>query len=88
MAIPGHLLFVFFISRLTTDHTQLSILFICLYLIAAFIQVSILLYIAQWMVSFVWRRKRDPDNECIPYLTAIGDLLGTALLTCVFLLLP
>ena len=47
-----------------------------------------LLYIAQWMVGFVWRHERDPDNVCIPYLTAIGDLLGTALLTCVFLVLP
>jgi solute carrier family 41 len=51
-------------------------------------QVAMLLYIAQWMVAFVWRHERDPDNVCIPYLTAIGDLLGTALLTCVFLLLP
>ncbi|CAF4037392.1 unnamed protein product, partial [Adineta steineri] len=49
--------------------------------------VAILLYIAQWLVIFVWRHERDPDNVCIPYLTAIGDLLGTALLTCVFLLL-
>ena len=40
------------------------------------------------MVAFVWRQERDPDNVCIPYLTAIGDLLGTGLLTCVFLLLP
>jgi len=51
-----------------------------------FKQVAILLYIAQWMVAFVWKHERDPDNVCIPYLTAIGDLLGTALLTCVFLL--
>ncbi|CAF0722974.1 unnamed protein product [Adineta ricciae] len=88
LAIPGHLTFVFVISRLATDQTRLSILFVILYVIAALIQVAILLYIAQWMVKFVWRHERDPDNVCIPYLTAIGDLLGTALLTCVFLLLP
>ena len=51
-------------------------------------QVAILLFVAQWLVSFVWRHGRDPDNVSIPYLTAIGDLLGTALLTCVFLLQP
>ena len=49
-------------------------------------QVAILIYIAQWMVAFVWRHLRDPDSICIPYLTAIGDLLGICLLTSVFLL--
>lgn len=88
LTIPGQLTFVFLISTLSTDHTRLSVLFILLYLCAALIQVAILLYIAQWMVAFVWRHERDPDNVCIPYLTAFGDLLGTALLTCVFLLLP
>ncbi|CAF0932493.1 unnamed protein product [Adineta steineri] len=87
LAIPGHLTFVFIISRLATDQTRLSFVFVFLYLIAALIQVAILLYIAQWLVIFVWRHERDPDNVCIPYLTAIGDLLGTALLTCVFLLI-
>ncbi|CAF4392216.1 unnamed protein product, partial [Adineta steineri] len=87
LAIPGHLTFVFIISRLATDQTRLSFVFVFLYLIAALIQVAILLYIAQWLVIFVWIHERDPDNVCIPYLTAIGDLLGTALLTCVFLLI-
>ncbi|CAF1395639.1 unnamed protein product [Rotaria sordida] len=88
MSIPGHLTFVFIIWKLAVNHPRISILFVFLYLIAAFIQVAILLYIAQWMVAYTWRHERDPDNVCIPYLTAIGDLLGTALLTCVFLLLP
>ncbi|CAF4605172.1 unnamed protein product [Rotaria sp. Silwood1] len=79
MAVPGHLTFVFIISKLATDHTRLSIIFIFFYLIAALIQVAILLYIAQWMVAFVWRHERDPDNVCIPYLTAIGDLLVSSI---------
>ncbi|CAF0934245.1 unnamed protein product [Rotaria sp. Silwood1] len=87
MAIPGHLTFLFIIWQLAANHIQISFLFISLYLIAALIQVAVLLYIAQWIVSFVWRHRRDPDNVCIPYLTSTGDLLGTALLTCVFLLL-
>jgi len=43
---------------------------------------------AQWLVAFVWQQHQDPDNVCIPYLTSLGDLLGIALLTCVFLFLP
>ncbi|CAF4284606.1 unnamed protein product, partial [Adineta steineri] len=56
----------------TTDQTQLSIN--CFHIIAALIQVIILLYITQWMIIFVWRHERDPDNIYIPYLTVIGDI--------------
>ncbi|CAF0924879.1 unnamed protein product [Adineta steineri] len=87
LAIPGHLTFVFIISRLATNDTGFSIVLIFLYLITALIQVAILLYIAQWMVIFVWRDERDPYNVCIPYLIVIGDLLDDTLLICVFLLL-
>lgn len=29
----------------------------------------------------VWKMGIDPDNVAIPFLTALGDLLGTGLLT-------
>jgi len=29
---------------------------------------------------FVWKMKMDPDNVCIPYLTATGDFLGVSFL--------
>ena len=35
----------------------------------------------------MWNRGNDPDNFCIPYLTALGDLLGTALLALTFVVL-
>ena len=35
----------------------------------------------------MWVRRVDPDNSAIPYLTALGDLLGTALLAIAFLVL-
>ncbi|NWH41922.1 S41A1 protein, partial [Chloropsis hardwickii] len=46
--------------------------------------VLILLYIADWMVHWMWGRHLDPDNFSIPYLTALGDLLGTGLLALSF----
>uniref|UniRef100_A0A480JEJ4 Solute carrier family 41 member n=1 Tax=Sus scrofa TaxID=9823 RepID=A0A480JEJ4_PIG len=49
-----------------------------------FLQVLILLYIADWMVHWMWGRGLDPDNFSIPYLTALGDLLGTGLLALSF----
>jgi len=41
----------------------------------------------QSLVYWMWSRGVDPDNAAIPYLTAIGDLLGTSLLAMAFLTL-
>lgn len=54
---------------------------------AALLQVLILLYVASLMVQWLWRRGLDPDNVSIPYLTALGDLLGTAFLALSFRLI-
>ena len=32
----------------------------------------------------MWTRGMDPDSSAIPYLTAAGDLIGTALLGIAF----
>lgn len=46
--------------------------------------MTLLLFVANWMVHWMWKRRNDPDNFSIPYLTAIGDLLGTLLLAVAF----
>ena len=51
------------------------------------LQVGLLLYLCQVMVYWMWSRGTDPDNAAIPFLTAIGDLLGTAFLALCFLVL-
>lgn len=50
-------------------------------------QVAILLLTADWLVHWMWKQGKDPDNYSIPYLTALGDLLGTGLLAVSFHLL-
>ena len=57
---------------------------IFIYLCAAMLQVAALLYIAYIMIHWMWKRKIDPDNSAIPYLTAMGDLLGISLLAIAF----
>lgn len=47
-------------------------------------QVFLLLSIADWMVHAMWKSGKDPDSFSIPYLTALGDLLGTAFLALSF----
>ncbi|XP_037380221.1 solute carrier family 41 member 3 isoform X1 [Talpa occidentalis] len=86
LVVPGHLIF-FYIIYLVEGHSITdSRLFLVLYLLASLIQVTVLLYLADVMVRMTWHQALDPDNHCIPYLTGLGDLLGTGLLALCFLI--
>ncbi|OQR71578.1 solute carrier family 41 member 1-like [Tropilaelaps mercedesae] len=85
LTVPGHLLFIYVIQLLTSD-SVVTPLFIVFYLSATLVQVGFLLYVARCMVYFMWRRAIDPDNAAIPLLTALGDLVGIALLAIVLLM--
>uniref|UniRef100_A0A7N6BPL1 Solute carrier family 41 member n=1 Tax=Anabas testudineus TaxID=64144 RepID=A0A7N6BPL1_ANATE len=87
LVIPGHLVFLYAISLLQGEEAPISIAFTICYLCAALLQVAILLYVADLIVRLMWRRSLDPDNFSIPYLTALGDLLGTGFLALCFLTL-
>lgn len=87
MALPGHMIFAYLIRLSNAGNTTLTVVFLVVYLTAALIQVFLLLYIAYCMIQWMWRRKIDPDNSAIPYLTALGDLLGTSFLALAFLFL-
>lgn len=87
MVVPGHLIFSYTINFVQAGHTSMTSTFLVVYLTAAMIQVFLLLYSAHVMILYMWRKKIDPDNSAIPYLTALGDLLGTALLAVAFLIL-
>lgn len=87
MVIPGNLIFLYTIRVLQAGHTTLTLIFTLGYLLAGLIQVTILLLTANWLVHWMWKRGKDPDNYSIPYLTALGDLLGTGLLAVSFHLL-
>ncbi|XP_030357453.1 solute carrier family 41 member 3 isoform X3 [Strigops habroptila] len=84
LVIPGHLVFLYTIHLLQGGHTSLSFTFVMFYLTAALLQVGILLYMAELIVRLMWRKALDPDNFSIPYLTALGDLLGTGFLAICF----
>ncbi|XP_068939944.1 solute carrier family 41 member 3 isoform X1 [Petaurus breviceps papuanus] len=86
LVIPGHLIFLYLIYLMEIQEIEISLLFLVFYLVASLTQVLILLYVAEIMVRLVWHRSHDPDSHCIPYLTAMGDLLGTGFLSLCFLL--
>uniref|UniRef100_A0A4W6FG24 Solute carrier family 41 member n=1 Tax=Lates calcarifer TaxID=8187 RepID=A0A4W6FG24_LATCA len=87
LVVPGHLLFLYTIHLLQGGHTAMTPTFIICYLSAALLQVVILLYVTGLMVRWLWQRGLDPDNFSIPYLTALGDLLGTGFLALSFRLI-
>uniref|UniRef100_A0A8C4X2J6 Solute carrier family 41 member n=1 Tax=Erpetoichthys calabaricus TaxID=27687 RepID=A0A8C4X2J6_ERPCA len=80
LVVPGHLIFLYTIHLMKSGHTTLTPIFMAVYLTAALLQVFALLCIADWMVHCMWKNSKDPDSFSIPYLTALGDLLGTAML--------
>ncbi|XP_073671951.1 solute carrier family 41 member 2 [Paramisgurnus dabryanus] len=84
LVIPGHLIFLYTIDLMERGHTTLTAVFMLVYLAAALLQVFLLLCIADWMVHSMWKSGKDPDSFSIPYLTALGDLFGTALLALSF----
>ncbi len=47
-------------------------------------QVWVLLHTAYWLIHWFWRLSVNPDDSAIPYLTALGDLLGGGLLWLAF----
>lgn len=87
LVIPGHIIFTYTISYLEAGHTAPTLLFMIFYLFAAWLQVAVLLYVCRVMVFYMWSHGTDPDNSAIPYLTALGDLLGGGFLAVAFLLL-
>ncbi|XP_022122376.2 solute carrier family 41 member 1 [Pieris rapae] len=87
MVVPGQLVFVYTIAYLKAGHTSVTPIFILIYVCAALLQVFLLLIISHYLVVWMWKLGLDPDNSAIPYLTALGDLLGTALLGVAFYIL-
>jgi len=83
LVVPGHIVFNTAIG-FSKGFGIFTFVFLVLYLLVAILQVSLLLHIASILVYKLWQRGIDPDNAAIPYLTALGDLFGGALLAGVF----
>lgn len=54
LVVPGHLIFIQGIKLLQAGHTSITPIFLQFYLLAALIQVFVLLYIAQIMIFWMW----------------------------------
>lgn len=88
MSVPGQTAFVYLADLFYNDGVStITPVFVVTYLMVGLIQIMLLLYTAHFVTHIMWKLKRDPDNSSIPYLTALGDLLGSTLLLLGFMLL-
>lgn len=87
MSIPGQVLFIFVADYIHMSESTIGAPFVLSYMLVSLIQVMLLLYIAHIIIHAMWKWKIDPDNSAIPYLTALGDLLGSSFLALAFLFL-
>uniref|UniRef100_A0A7S4SYB8 SLC41A/MgtE integral membrane domain-containing protein n=1 Tax=Alexandrium monilatum TaxID=311494 RepID=A0A7S4SYB8_9DINO len=88
LAVPGALCFVFLIVGVRSQGSEWpDPLFMVLYICAVLMQVSLLFVAAHGIVNTLWRRNINPDNAAIPYVTSLGDVVGTTCLTAAFCVL-
>lgn len=87
ISIPGQTAFIFIADVIYNGSTHIDYPFALTYLAVGLIQLMILLYTAHLLTHTMWAMKIDPDNSAIPFLTAIGDLLGSSLLLLGFMFL-
>ncbi|PIK53003.1 putative solute carrier family 41 member 1 [Apostichopus japonicus] len=86
LVIPGQMIFLFLIAYANAGHNTINFRVTSMYICVALVQVALLLVIADCIIHIIWKRKNDPDNFAIPYLTALGDVIGTSLLALGFYL--
>jgi len=88
LAVPGAACFVGLIVREQSGGMALpDPLFLLMYVTATLVQVCLLFVVAHYIVGRLWREGRNPDNAAIPYVTSVGDVVGTTVLTAAFWLL-
>ncbi|GBP59914.1 Solute carrier family 41 member 2 [Eumeta japonica] len=87
LAIVGQSIFMVVADFMYMGFVSLQPAFAMTYLLCSLLQVMTLLYLAYILIHFMWKRKKDPDNAAIPYLTALGDLLGSVFLGLAFVTL-
>lgn len=87
VSVPGNIVLVILADYIFMSQLSIKWTFIVAFVIFSLIQLLILLWLAYALVHWLWRHKIDPDTAAIPYLTAMGDTLGSALLAAMFHLL-
>ncbi|KAI9227157.1 MAG: hypothetical protein DHS80DRAFT_17656 [Piptocephalis tieghemiana] len=85
--LPSQWLFLLLVKALGLGHGSLDWRMWVAYTFVSYTLVVGLLGLARWLTSFLWHRNFDPDHYALPYLTAMGDVMGTIFLVLSYVLL-
>ncbi|XP_049881868.1 solute carrier family 41 member 1-like isoform X1 [Pectinophora gossypiella] len=87
LAVCGQIIFMIVADFVYQGFVSIQVPFGITYVMCSVLQVMVLLYLAYILIHYMWKKKKDPDNAAIPYLTALGDLLGSVFLGLAFVIL-
>ncbi|KAH8381836.1 hypothetical protein KR009_002276 [Drosophila setifemur] len=87
ISVAANVGLVFLADYLYVSKIAVRWTFVVAFVVTSLLQLLVLLWLAHALVHLLWRRHIDPDTAAIPYLTAVGDALGTGLLAVMFHLL-
>ncbi|XP_053619310.1 solute carrier family 41 member 2-like isoform X5 [Plodia interpunctella] len=87
LAVFGQIIFMIVADFVFQGVVTIQPAFGITYVMCSLLQVMVLLYLAYMFIHLMWKKKKDPDNAAIPYLTALGDLLGSVFLGLAFVIL-
>ncbi|EDW76546.2 uncharacterized protein Dwil_GK19023 [Drosophila willistoni] len=87
ISIPANALLVYVADYFYKSYISVNVIFVASFVLTSLLQLLILLWTAHVLIHLLWRWKIDPDSSAIPYLTALGDCVGTSFLSIMFHLL-
>jgi solute carrier family 41 len=85
--LPTEWSFLILIDIFNLGDTNVNLLFIIVYTLMSVLLMTIILLFAHKATHWFWNHHFDPDNYCLPTLTALSDVLGTIFLVYQYYLL-
>jgi len=85
--LPTEWSFLILIDIFNLGDTNVNLLFIIVYTLMSVLLMVIILLFAHKATHWFWDHHFDPDNYCLPTLTALSDVLGTIFLVYQYYLL-
>jgi len=85
--LPTEWSFLLLIEIFNLGETNINFLFFNVYTLMSILLMTIILIFAHKATHWFWNHHFDPDNYCLPTLTALSDVLGTIFLVYQYYLL-
>ncbi|OUM61345.1 hypothetical protein PIROE2DRAFT_45298, partial [Piromyces sp. E2] len=85
--LPTEWSFLILIDIFNLGDTNVNVLFVTVYTLMSVLLMTIILLFAHKATYWFWNHHFDPDNYCLPTLTALSDVLGTIFLVYQYYLL-